>query len=228
MARAVARKAAKLATKFTPDLALSILPSLRSIFMDVAGLARKSKGGGASAASATEATQALVSVEGGRDRDDGELDSAGFLGSMYLAPAMMPRPTPRPRVRRRRQNMRSMRKRLRAFLDPPAPKARATTATPDTGRAGGKSDRRNPSKFVPAPDRHDRGGTGNKGPPPPATTARPVPESAAMSKFAQGPPEETSGKPSAPTRFMREGVTKKPDAEKIRHDFNHPKPPWMR
>lgn len=212
-------------TKFTPDLALSVLPSLRSIFMDVAGFVRKSKDGGASAASATEATQTLITLDSIREKDDGELDTADFLGSAYLAPSMMPRPTPRPRVRRRRQNLRNLRRRLRAFLDPPAPKAKAptTAAATDTAKARGKSDRRAPRKSQFVPERQDKGGTGNKGPPPPV--AKPAPESAAKSRFARDPPKD---RPSESSRFMREPPAKKPDADKVKRDFNHPKPPWMR
>lgn len=217
-------KAVKVATRYCRDLALAVLPSLRSIFMDVAGFVRKSKDGGASAASATEATQTLITLDSLREKDDGELDTAGFLGSAYLAPAMMPRPTPRPRVRRRRHNVRNLLRRLRAFLDPPTPKAKAPVTT--AAKARGKTDRRTPrkSQLVRVPNPQNASGTGNKGPPPPAP-AKPAHASAKGSKFARDPPKE---QPSAPTKFMREPPAKKPDAEKVKRDFNHPKPPWMR
>lgn len=206
-------KAVKVATRYCRDLTLAVLPSLRSIFMDVAGFIRSGKRGDASAASATEATQTLVSTEGSRDKDDGAFDGSAFA-TMALVPALAPRPSPRRIIRRRRRQIVNRKSRFIAMIEAALAKKAATPASKSESSSqpskfvGGKADSR-------ASRRLPRSGTpGSK---PAADFIGFV--VGGLSKFSRAPPKPGGG--NRPAR--------KSDPDKIMRDFNHiPKPPKRR
>jgi len=196
-------KAAKVATRYCCDLALAVLPSLRSIFMDVAGFVATKAKGGKSATSNTEADADFFATESGsRDKDDGAFDGSAFA-TMALMPALAPRPRPR-RIARHRRQIVNRKSRFIAMLEAALAKKAATLALkPESSQA---------SKFISG----RKGRSAKAG----AATGRLAPDFIAfvvggLSKFSRASPE-----PSEDDR-----PAKKNNDHKIRRDFNHPKPP---